>query len=116
MNAGTGLWLMAAPAVLDYGGAARTNDRMVGPVAAAAAVIAVWEATRGVRWLNVAAGVWLILAPWLLDYGLLPLLHSTAAGFVLMTFAVIPGRVEARLGGGWASLLPGRRVPPEEGG
>lgn len=116
MNAAVGLWLMAAPAVLGYGGAARTNDRIVGPVAAAVAVIAVWEASRSLRWANVGAGLWLVLAPWFLDYGALPLLHSTAAGFVLMTFAVIPGRMTARLGGGWGALLPGRRVPPEEGG
>src|SRR5215207_3520539 len=84
VNTLVGLWLMAAPAVLDYAGAARTNDRIVGPLAASFAVIAIWEVTRPLRWANVALGVWLLVAPWLLGADRAPLLNETAAGLVLI--------------------------------
>ena len=116
VNAAVGLWLMAAPDVLDYAGAARTNDRIFGPVAASVAVIAIWEATRSLRWANVAIGLWLVAAPWLLGYGAGPLLNSTAAGLALTAFALMRGRMDARLGGGWRSLLPGRHPPAGDGG
>ena len=108
VNAALGLWLMAAPALLDYGGAARTNDRIVGPVAASFAVIAIWEVTRPLRWANVALGVWLLVAPWLPGYDPVPLLNSLAVGACLITFGWIRGPIRHRLGGGWSALLPGR--------
>ena len=63
VNIALGLWLMVAPSVLDYGDPAAANDRIVGPIAAALAVIAVWEATRPLRWVNVVLGLWLVIAP-----------------------------------------------------
>ena len=100
-----GLWLMAAPAVLGYGGAAAVNDRIVGPIVAALAVVAVSEITRGLRWASVPAGAWLIIAPWLLGYGPTPMVNSLVVGLLLIPLAWVRGRVKARYGGGWASLF-----------
>ena len=97
---------MAAPAVLGYGGAAQTNDRVVGPVAATFAVVAIWQATRSLRWVNLAAGLWLLAAPWVLGYGeTAPTVNSLAVGVVLAALALVKGEVTRRFGGGWRSLL-----------
>lgn len=117
INAVLGVWLMAAPAVLGYGGAAGTNDRIVGPVAASVAVIAIWQVTRPVRWANLALGAWLLVAPWVFDYERIALVNSTIVGLLLMTFAAIRGKVEShRFGGGWPALwAPGDAVSAASG-
>ena len=61
INVILGVWLMAAPDVIGYTGPARTNDRIIGPLAVSCAVIALWEVTRPMRWGNLALGVWLLL-------------------------------------------------------
>lgn len=106
ITAALGIWMMAAPAVLDYGGAAATNDRICGPVVATCAVIAWWGATRGMRWINVPIGIWLIAAPWALSYGTGTLIvHSMALGFAIAGFSIVRGRIRKRYGGGWRSLF-----------
>ena len=107
-NAALGLWLMVAPAVLDYGGAARANDRIVGPVAASLAVIAISPVTRPLRWGTVALGVWLLIAPWLLAYDAASRVNSLAVGVGLIGFGLIRGPATQRLGGGWSALLARR--------
>jgi hypothetical protein len=99
-----GIWLMAAPAVLSYGGAARTNDHIVGPVAAACGLIALHEVASSLRCVNLALGVWLLLAPWVFGYELVPLLHSSVVGFLLIGCSFVRGASRQRLGGGWSSL------------
>ena len=106
-----GLWLMAAPAVLGYGDPARDADRIAGPLAASFAFIAVWDVTRGLRWLNVPLGTWLLVAPWLLGYGPTATVNSTVVGILLLALAFVRGAVSQQFGGGWASLLT-----PENGG
>ncbi len=107
-NAALGLWLMAAPAVLGYGGTARANDRIVGPLAASLAVIAIWQVTRPLRWGNVVLGVWLLIVPWLLSYDAVALVNSLAVGVGLIGFGLIRGPTTQRLGGGWSALLARR--------
>jgi hypothetical protein len=58
-----GLWLMAAPGVLQDEGAARMNDHIVGPLVLGVAIVAIADTTRAARWANVALGCWLMLAP-----------------------------------------------------
>jgi hypothetical protein len=95
---------MAAPAALGYAGPARVNDRIVGPVAAGVAAVAVWEATRPFGRANLALGLWLVLAPWVLGYGWTALVNSTLVGVLLMGFALVSGKARDRFGGGWSSL------------
>jgi hypothetical protein len=106
INTALGIWLMAAPAVLGFGGAADTNNRIVGPIAATFAVIAVWECTRGTRWVNVAAGLWLLIAPWVLGYDeLAPRIDDRIVGGLLILFGLVQGKVRQQFGGGWLSLF-----------
>ena len=105
VNVILGVWLLAAPAVLSYGDPARTNDRIVGPLAAAIAAIAAWEVTRPVRWLNLILGLWLFAAPWLLGYEAGAMFNAMIVGLVLAACALVRGEYRpARFGGGWAAL------------
>jgi hypothetical protein len=104
--AAVGVWIMSAPAVLGYGGPARTVDVVVGPIAASLGLIAAWEATRGLRWGNVVAGLWLLGAPWLLTYADGAAVASDMlAGALLLGLALLGARVHGRYGGGWAAML-----------
>jgi hypothetical protein len=103
-----GVWLMAAPGALGYGGAARTNDHIVGPIIATFACVAIWEATRSARWVNVPLGVWLIIAPVLLGYGGAAMWNSLLCGFAVVVLSCVRGRIKHRFGGGWKMLWRGQ--------
>lgn len=100
----TGVWLMASPAVLGYGDPARANDRIIGPIIASVAIIALSQVTRAIRWLHVPLGAWLLIAPWLLAYPLGAKWSSIAAGVVVIVVAFEKGKQAHRFGGGWSSL------------
>ncbi len=104
-SAALGIWLMLAPAVLGYGGDARTHDRIVGPLVTAFAIVAIWEVMRPLRRVNQGLGVWLLAAPWVLGYGLVGLLDSMIVGGLLIALAQVEGQVKGRFGGGWSALL-----------
>ena len=73
-------------------------------MAASFAAVALWEATRSLRWVNLALGLWLLAAPWALDSGWTALANSTVVGVLLMSLSLVRGRLRHRFGGGWASL------------
>jgi hypothetical protein len=104
VNVALGVWLMAAPSVLGYGDPARTNDWVVGPLAATFACIALWQATRAVRWWNVPLGAWMIVAPIVLGYLTQPFVHSVVAGVVLIAMSCVRGELRKSFGGGWRAL------------
>jgi hypothetical protein len=108
VNALVGIWLMVSPSVLGYGDPARTNDWIVGPMAASLGVIAVSQVTRGLRWGVLPLGVWQLLAPWLLGFGTTATVDATLTGVILIACSLLGGQVDARFGGGWRSLLPDR--------
>jgi hypothetical protein len=99
-----GIWLMAAPAVLGYDGLAATSHRIVGPIAASLAVIAIWEVTRPLRWGNLLLGLWLIVSPLVLGGGSSVVISSLIVGVLLSTCALMPGSVKHQFGGGWSAL------------
>ena len=100
-----GVWLMAAPFILGYAGPAATSDLVVGPTIAAVAIVAMSQATRPVRWLNLPIALWLLAAPWVLGYDPAPLVNSTCAGLAVAGLTSVRGRVDQRFGGGWRSLV-----------
>lgn len=111
-TAALGLWLMAAPAVLGYSGTAATSDRIVGPLVASVAVVAVWEVARGLRWLGLIAAGWLLLAPWVLGYAAMAAVHSLLVGVTLGVLTVRDGRRGQRFGGGWRAVFNRPADPP----
>jgi hypothetical protein len=104
INAILGIWLMAAPAVLGYSRPASTNDHIVGPLVATFACIAIWEATRSVRWVNLPLGLWLIVAPLALGHPTSGQLNSVLCGIAIAGLSCVGGAVTQRFGGGWSAL------------
>jgi hypothetical protein len=101
---------MAAPAVLGFGGTASTMCYIVGPLAASASWIAVWEVTRGIRWLNIPLGAALVAMPLVFGFSTVPLANSVAVGLALMVLPFAGSGASGSYGGGWAALLPGHGI------
>lgn len=112
VSAAAGVWLMAAPAVFGYGGLPSAFHRVVGPVAAAFAFVAVWQFLRPLRWLNLVFGGLLLVAPWPLAFGPAATANSLVVGLVLVSLAFVRGPGAARFGGGWSALWTGE-LPPD---
>lgn len=102
-----GIWLMAAPAILGYGRPAATNDYIVGPLIATFACIALWEAMRPVRWVNLPLGLWLIAAPLVLGHPQAAAVNSVICGIAIAALSCFGGAIQQRFGGGWSSLWRG---------
>jgi hypothetical protein len=99
-----GIWLMAAPAGIGYGRPASTSDHIVGPLVATFACIALWEATRALRWTNLPLGLWLVVAALPLGHPPWGMLNGIVCGTTIAVLSCLGGRTEQRFGGGWASL------------
>lgn len=99
-----GIWLLASPDIMDYGGQARTNNQVVSVWMATFGMIAVSESTRAVRWVNLALGIWLVIAPFILDYPDERAVGSIVVGIIAMGLASLRGTLSERFGGGWTEL------------
>ena len=102
-----GVWLMAAPTVLGYGELAAASHRIVGPVAAAFAIVAIWGHMRPLRWMNLLLGAVLVALPVFFDAGVPAMANSVVVGLALFALGFVRGRVEGTYGGGWSSLWTG---------
>lgn len=106
-----GIWLMFAPFVLGYEEhAAAGVDRIVGPLIANFSIIAVWECTRNLRWLNLLNALTLLVLPWVLGYPTAATVNSTLIGLLVVALTFVPYPLTHRFGGGWASLWGKRRT------
>jgi hypothetical protein len=108
LAAALGVWLMAAPAVLGYGGAAQSIDRIIGPLIACFGVVGAANVTRDLRWVLLPLGVALAIVPWLFSYDLIAAVNSVLVGALVGALSSVRGSVDKRFGGGWLALLPGR--------
>ena len=113
LSVALGGWLMAAPAVLHYSGAARTTHLILGPIVAAFAAIAVAECTRGVRRANIPLGAWLLVAPLFSGFEPRAAVTSAIVGATVIAGALLGGRTRTRFGGGWAVLWRRRMADSE---
>ena len=69
MNASLGVWLVAAPFLMNYASAAATrNSLAVGAALIVVPLLALLKPLAWRQWLVLALGVWLILSPFLLGY------------------------------------------------
>ena len=117
-----GWWLMAAPAVLGYAGLAADAHRILGPIASAFALIAVWGHVRPLRWANVplgglvAAVPLLAVTPYASPFTLAATVNRVLAGVALVALSFVRGEVYGEFGGGWSSLWTGDVVGESESG
>lgn len=115
-NTALGIWLMAAPAVLGYAGAAGMSDRIAGPAIATFAIVAITDVTRPLRRVNTVVGVWLLLAPWLLGFPPSATWNSVIVGVLVIGMSLVRGSVESRFGGGWKMVWRGYGGGAGDGG
>ncbi len=100
-----GVWLMGAPAVLGYADARAADvHRIIGPVAASAALVAVWEVTRGARLVNLILGALLVTAPLVIRHPADAALNGVVSGVALAAASPVGGRSRQKMAGGWRSL------------
>ena len=109
--AAVGIYLMAAPAIWDFSGAAADVDRVIGPLVGSFALIAAWECTRNVRWINlvfVAVLVLLALSPWPVATPGGAIVSDLIAAVLIAALTLLPYPPIGRFGGGWVWMFPGR--------
>ena len=66
VSAGLGVWLMIAPFAFGSTGTAAHSDHLIGALIVTAAVIALADVGRAVRFINVLFGALIVIAPWVL--------------------------------------------------
>jgi hypothetical protein len=104
INLVLGLWLMTAAAVLEYARPAAMVDQIIGPLIATFACIALWEACRPMRWLNLPLGLALAILPWPLGYPAIAAANSVIIGLVAAALATRGDAIHHAIGGGWSVL------------
>jgi hypothetical protein len=99
MAAGLGVWLMAAPAVLELEGQAATSHQVAGAMVVTWSVIAFGEIARPARLLNVPVGLWIAVSPWMFS-GATNLSRWTdvLVGALLMVLSLRRGLIDERFG------------------
>ena len=89
VGAALGLWLLASPYVLDYGGmTAAQNAVVIGFLLIAAEFVIlsffrVWE-----EWINVVLGAWLVVSPWVLGTALVATVNFLIVGVLVLALAL----------------------------
>ena len=117
VNAALGIFLLAAPDLLGYGGPARISHLIVGPLAASIAVMAFFEVLRELRWLNLLLGSWLVISPLLIPHDQLALGTGVVTGMAITALAVVRGPVKNNMDGGWRAVFdPTAATDKDKGG
>lgn len=100
-----GIWLMTVPGVWDLGKPVANNHHIVGPLMVTFSVVAIWECTRNVRWLNAPLAAWLLVAPWILPYEhLAALVNNYAVAVCVLLLCIVKPKRENHFGGGWPAV------------
>jgi hypothetical protein len=106
LNIMLGIWLMAAPRLLDYNGLAADNDHIIGPVVTSFAIIALSGCTRAVGKYNIPLGAWMVVAPWVLGYDTdISIVNDSGTGILILMFALFKRKTNQQYGGGWLQLF-----------
>lgn len=107
INVGLGVWLMAAPAVFGSPKFISTNFQIAGPLIISFATIAIWQATRPLRWVNLVLGAWLIVSPLVLGYGSIEAINSVVVGVAVALLSLVRGTIDKPFDGGWSMIWKG---------
>jgi hypothetical protein len=104
LTIGAGLWLMIAPSVLGYSGAAAHINRITGPLASTFALIAMWEATRAMRWAVLPITLGTLLAPLLFEHSSVATVSNVLTAMIMAVCSFVKGKRQHQFGGGWRAL------------
>lgn len=97
--------VMAAPDLLGLQGAVADAFHILGPLAAAVAVIAASSVMRGLRRLHLLFGPAIAVAPFLLGAEPIAMAVGVVAGAVLAALAFPGGARPGQYGGGWPAVF-----------
>ena len=104
INTLIGIWLMFAPAVIGFGGAARVQYCVIAPLIVTISYIAAWEANRPLRFANLPFCAWLVIAPVVYGYVPAAAANSVIAGLAIGALSFIEGKRRHSYAGGWGAL------------
>lgn len=94
-----GLWLMASPGIFDTADGVAHSDQIIGALVITAAIMALSDVGRFVRFVNVLFGAWFIAAPRLLGGGTTAAVwNDVAIGIALILLSLPRGRVREHYG------------------
>jgi hypothetical protein len=110
MAATLGVWCMAAPAVLGYAGAPATVARIIGPLIATAAIVAINESTRPLRHANLVLGLALAIAAPIAGGGAAAVASGVLTGIAVALLSRVRGTIDHELGGGWRAVVRRPRI------
>ena len=99
LSVAAGLWLLATPALVGYGGVWRTNDSIVGALVLSVGIMAMSDVLRPLRWINVALGGWILLSPIFLERSATAGGHRVFAELLILSTALVRGKTRTRRGG-----------------
>lgn len=92
VNLVLGVWLVFAPWVLQFGGAAAANSVVFGffVLIAAAASLAVRPGNHAWAWINLFLGIWVFISPWAVGFTFLAnaFWNSFIVGAAIVVFAL----------------------------
>lgn len=94
-----GVWLLAAPAVLGSSGAASNSNYITGALVTTFSILALAEAARAARFINLAFAAWIIFAPFVLNSATAAdRWNGVFAGAILIALSIRRGAVRERYG------------------
>jgi hypothetical protein len=106
INIALGIWLMSAPALLNYQGAAKNISIIIGALTTSLAIVACWQIMRSLRWANLAFGITLICVSLVMGFKFPAIINNAIAAVLLAGCAFSAGKVEEdKFGGGWPTVL-----------
>src|SRR5688572_3820687 len=84
LSISVGIWITAAPLVLDYGPPTSTSDWVIGPLVALVSAAALLPVLRKALAVNAVFAGWLLLGPWLLNFDAWGALNSASCAIALL--------------------------------
>ena len=104
VSASIGIWLMMSPSFLGYGRPLATSDWIVGPLVTSVGLIAAWEVTRPLRFINVLFAAWVALSPFVLVGERAAATNHVLCGVAIGVLSLVRGRNKHAVAGGWRAL------------
>jgi hypothetical protein len=100
-----GIWLMISPALLNSHNVVAISNYIGGPLVSTFSIIALAEAFRSIRLINILLGAGLILAPWLApSLDAYSVSNNVVVGLLIIALALPKGKIHERYGS-WEKMI-----------
>lgn len=102
--ASLGLWMMAAPSIYEHSEVASAIARILGPLIATVAIVAITESTRPLRHANLVLGIAISVSIPIAGAGVGAIVNAVSVGVAVALLSRVRGALEHELGGGWRAI------------